>query len=183
MSNILSLSIIMPALNEEENVYAAIINTLNSFDDFGLNAEIIVVNDGSSDKTSEIVEDLCKKDQRVKLISHTTPEGIGASFWDGVDHSTKDTISMQPGDNENDPNETIRYLNLLNHDKNEFDNQVFVKVRSTGRLIKAKIDLKNDIANVNLLEDEYGISPGQACVFYSKNNQGYKVLGGGWINK
>ena len=115
MSNMLSLSIVIPALNEEENVYAAIINTLNSFDDLGLDAEIIVVNDGSTDKTPEIVKDLCKKDQRVKLISHTTPEGIGASFWDGVDHSTKDTISMQPGDNENDPNEIIRYLNLLNH--------------------------------------------------------------------
>jgi len=34
-----------------------------------------------------------------------------------------------------------------------------------------------------LLEDEYGISPGQACVFYFKNNEGYKVLGGGWIKK
>jgi tRNA-specific 2-thiouridylase len=34
-----------------------------------------------------------------------------------------------------------------------------------------------------LLEDEYGISPGQACVFYSKNKEGYKVLGGGWIKK
>ena len=31
------------------------------------------------------------------------------------------------------------------------------------------------------LEEEHGIAPGQACVFYSKNNLGYKVLGGGWI--
>ena len=36
-------------------------------------------------------------------------------------------------------------------------------------------------ANVNLLEEEHGIAPGQACVFYAKNNNGYKVLGGGWI--
>ena len=36
---------------------------------------------------------------------------------------------------------------------------------------------------LNLLEDEYGISPGQACVFYSRDNYGYKVLGGGWITK
>ncbi len=40
---------------------------------------------------------------------------------------------------------------------------------------------KNGI--IELLEDEYGISPGQACVFYSKNKIGYKVLGGGWITK
>ena len=41
----------------------------------------------------------------------------------------------------------------------------------------------NNSANIDLLEDEYGIAPGQACVFYSKNNYGYKVLGGGWIKK
>jgi tRNA-specific 2-thiouridylase len=58
---------------------------------------------------------------------------------------------------------------------------LFVKVRSTGRLIKAKIDIKNMSANVNLLEEEHGIAPGQACVFYAKNKLGYKVLGGGWI--
>ena len=42
---------------------------------------------------------------------------------------------------------------------------------------------KNDKTVLNLLEDEYGISPGQACVFYSRDNYGYKVLGGGWITK
>ena len=63
----------------------------------------------------------------------------------------------------------------------ELDKQILVKVRSTGRLLKANIDLNEDKASIELLEDEYGISPGQACVFYSKNKLGYKVLGGGWI--
>ena len=76
----------------------------------------------------------------------------------------------------------LKDLNLL-VDKKEFNKEIFIKVRSTGRLIKAKVELKNNFACVNLLEEEYGISPGQACVFYSKNNEGYKVLGGGWIKK
>ena len=38
-------------------------------------------------------------------------------------------------------------------------------------------------AEVDLCEDEIGISPGQACVFYSKNKFGDKVLGGGWITQ
>ena len=67
------------------------------------------------------------------------------------------------------------------NDQNDFENELFVKVRSTGRLIKAKIDISDTNANVNLLEEEHGIAPGQACVFYAKNNNGYKVLGGGWI--
>jgi len=77
----------------------------------------------------------------------------------------------------------LKDLNLLYGNKKELDNELFVKVRSTGKLIKAKVELDNNSANVDLLEDEYGISPGQACVFYSKNNHGYKVLGGGWIKK
>ena len=56
-------------------------------------------------------------------------------------------------------------------------------MRSTGTLLKAKIDIMKNSANVEILDKETGISPGQACVFYSKDNIGDKVLGGGWIHK
>ena len=73
-------------------------------------------------------------------------------------------------------------LNILCK-QNELKDEIYVKVRSTGKLLKAKVDLVDDFAKVNLVEVEYGISPGQACVFYSKNSDGYRVLGGGWITK
>ena len=76
----------------------------------------------------------------------------------------------------------LRDLNIL-VPKNEFEKIVSVKVRSTGKLLKAKINFVNDIAKVEILEKETGISPGQACVFYSKDEVGDKVLGGGWIDK
>ena len=64
----------------------------------------------------------------------------------------------------------------------ELEKNIFVKVRSTGSLLEAKIDLKDDnTANVSLIYPEDGISPGQACVFYNKDQFGHKVLGGGWI--
>ena len=66
--------------------------------------------------------------------------------------------------------------------KEDFNKNIFVKVRSTGNLLTAKVDLiQVDKACVNLINSEDGISPGQACVFYSKDKLGYKVLGGGWI--
>ena len=74
----------------------------------------------------------------------------------------------------------LRDINLLSSHK-ELENIVLVKVRSTGKLLKAKVEIKNDRGEVNLSEYEEGISPGQACVFYKKNNNGDKVLGGGWI--
>ncbi|MDA7572799.1 tRNA 2-thiouridine(34) synthase MnmA [Candidatus Pelagibacter sp.] len=77
----------------------------------------------------------------------------------------------------------LKDLNIITNDKKDFENELYVKVRSTGKLIKAKIDINDTSANVDLLEEELGIAPGQACVFYSKNSLGYKVLGGGWICK
>ena len=66
--------------------------------------------------------------------------------------------------------------------KLDFDEKILVKVRSTGKLLEAKIELKKEnSAEVKLEIPEDGISPGQACVFYNKDDLGYKVLGGGWI--
>ena len=71
-------------------------------------------------------------------------------------------------------------VNIL-ADKGEFNREIFAKIRSTGKLIKSKLSLIGNKAEVELLDDEYGISPGQACVFYKKDDYGDKLLGGGWI--
>ena len=76
----------------------------------------------------------------------------------------------------------LKDINFLSDIQNHKDN-LFIKVRSTGRLIRATINLNTTNVEVNLKENETGISPGQACVFYSKNKFGDKVLGGGWITK
>ena len=75
----------------------------------------------------------------------------------------------------------LKDINLLSDIENHKDS-LLIKVRSTGRLIKARIIMNKTKAEVNLSEDEIGISPGQACVFYSINKFGDKVLGGGWIS-
>ena len=78
-------------------------------------------------------------------------------------------------------NININNLNLL-VDEEYLKNDILVKVRSTGKLLKAKVNLKDDnSAEVNLKDFEDGISPGQACVFYNHDKKGFKVLGGGWI--
>ena len=76
----------------------------------------------------------------------------------------------------------LRDLNILGSQK-ELKEIIHIKVRSTGRLLKAKIDIQETTANVEILDKETGVSPGQACVFYSKDKIGDKVLGGGWIDK
>ena len=97
-------------------------------------------------------------------------------------NSDKNEIIVGPKDRLGKKIIFLNNLNLLVN-KKEFDEEIFVKVRSTGKLLDAKIDFKgHDKASVNLKISEDGISPGQACVFYKKDKLGYKVLGGGWIS-
>ena len=96
-------------------------------------------------------------------------------------NSKKNEIIVGPRDKLGKKIINLENLNLL-VDKNEFDKDIFVKVRSTGKLLQANINInenKKAVVNLNIPED--GISPGQACVFYKKDDYGYKVLGGGWI--
>ncbi|MDC0859632.1 tRNA 2-thiouridine(34) synthase MnmA [Candidatus Pelagibacter sp.] len=96
-------------------------------------------------------------------------------------NSDKNEIIVGPREKLGKKNININNLNLLVHES-ELSKQILVKVRSTGKLLEAKVDLKNDnSAEVNLKDFEDGISPGQACVFYDLDQQGHKVLGGGWI--
>tara|TARA_B100001142_G_scaffold245554_1_gene245009 strand:+ start:1680 stop:2798 length:1119 start_codon:yes stop_codon:yes gene_type:complete len=95
--------------------------------------------------------------------------------------SEKNEIVVGPRENLGKKIINLDNLNLL-VDKSELESKIFVKVRSTGNLLNAKINFKDqNIAEVNLEEKEDGISPGQACVFYKEDRFGFKVLGGGWI--
>jgi len=109
------ITLIMPALDEAANIRGAVARCLESFDRLKIAGEVLVVNDGSSDATEAIVGEMMKADPRVRMISHERPLGIGASFRDGVREARGDAVAMMPGDNENDPAETLRYLPLLEH--------------------------------------------------------------------
>ena len=109
------LTIIMPALNEEKDIKAAISDTLRAFEDCDINGKIIVINDGSADGTETIVAAIMRNDNRVSLINHDRPQGIGASFWEGVDRASGEAVCLLPGDNENDPWEIFQYHRLLEH--------------------------------------------------------------------
>ena len=96
-------------------------------------------------------------------------------------NSDKNEIIVGPKQNLIKRKIKLRDINILT-DKDEFEKDIFVKIRSTGKLIKSKLSISGNLGVVELLEDEYGISPGQACVFYKNDDYGDKLLGGGWIS-
>tara|TARA_B100000614_G_scaffold233396_1_gene228654 strand:- start:75 stop:734 length:660 start_codon:yes stop_codon:yes gene_type:complete len=98
-------------------------------------------------------------------------------------NSDKNEIIVGPKNKLGKSQIELKDVNLLT-DKKDLNQNIFVKVRSTGSLLEAKVDLeKNNNAKVSLIIPEDGISPGQACVFYSKDQFGHKLLGGGWIKE
>lgn len=114
MDTKMSLTVIMPALNEEKNILSSIEDTLAALSKYNLEGEVLVVNDGSSDSTAESVKKRIETaNGKLRILEHAKPCGIGACFYDGVREAKGDSVVMLPGDNENDPCEIIRYCDLL----------------------------------------------------------------------
>lgn len=109
-----SLTVITPALNEEENLRKAVLSIIKDLEFLGIDWEIIIVDDGSTDSTGEIADRLSCEYSKIRVIHHKRPMGVGKSFKDGLTLATKEAVTYIPGDGENDPFEIIKYIDLLN---------------------------------------------------------------------
>ena len=111
----IQISFLMPALNEEANIADALDHGREAFDRSEISGEIIVVDDGSTDKTARIVKEKMAEDkgERIKLIQHPRSRGVGASFRDGLKEARGEIVAFMPGDDENEPGEILRYFPLL----------------------------------------------------------------------
>jgi len=107
------ITVIMPALNEEQSLAASVGNVLRSFRHFTLHGELVIINDGSSDRTAEIADRLAAEHENVKALHHAAPQGIGAAFRDGVKAASGELVVYIPGDGENDAAEIFRYIPLM----------------------------------------------------------------------
>lgn len=107
------ITVIMPALNEELCLAAGVSNVLAGFQKYGVNGELLIVNDGSSDRTAEIADNLALVHDCINVLHHQAPQGIGSSFMDGVLCAKGEMVVYIPGDGENDAAEILRYLPLM----------------------------------------------------------------------
>lgn len=104
----LKLSVIMPVYNEEdtlEEIFAKVRSV-------GLVSEIVIVDDGSRDRTREILNGL-KQLQGVKVILHEKNQGKGAAVVTGIQAATEDLLIVQDADLEYDPNDYHKLVQPL----------------------------------------------------------------------
>ena len=82
------LSIIIPAYNEEKRILASLERTATYLNDSDMSYEILVVDDGSTDRTREVVRDFAKTHNAIKVISNTRNRGKGYSVKAGFEKAT-----------------------------------------------------------------------------------------------
>jgi glycosyltransferase involved in cell wall biosynthesis len=93
-----SLSFFFPALNEEDHVEALVRDALGVLPRFADDIEVTVVDDGSTDRTGRIADDLAKADPRVRVVHHGARRGYGGAVRSGLVSATKEFIFFTDGD-------------------------------------------------------------------------------------
>ena len=104
------LSIIIPCRNEEENITnttSLLTNTLSNID-----FEILIINDFSTDKTSDLLILLSKKDKRVKIYNNSQP-GLGSAIQLALNKSSGEFVAIVMADLSDDPEDLVNYYNLI----------------------------------------------------------------------
>ncbi len=96
-----TLAIVIPAMNEEENIHSLLKEIISL--DIGNIGEIIVVDDGSSDRTSGRVQSIKSNDNRIRLLRHSERAGQSASIRTGIKAAISPLIVTMDGDGQNDP--------------------------------------------------------------------------------
>ena len=94
-----SISFIVPALNEQGNIEAAVRTIYESVGEQLGEFEIVLVNDGSADKTGEIMEELARRDPRLCVVHNKRNLGFGGAFKSGLARARLDYVIRICGDN------------------------------------------------------------------------------------
>ena len=98
----MKLSIVIPCFNEEKTISKVIDKILKLSE---IDKEIIIINDGSTDNTRKILDDLKNRSQIISIHNHDKNEGKGAALKTGFGKSNGDIILVQDADLEYDPND------------------------------------------------------------------------------
>lgn len=110
MAKVDSLSVFLPAFNEERDIERTVLSVKDTLFKIAGKWELIVVNDGSKDKTRKIVEDLIDKDPRIKIINHNSNRGYGASLRSGFYSARYPWIAFMDSDGQFDFSEITAFI-------------------------------------------------------------------------
>ncbi len=108
-----SISVFFPCYNEQENIGRTVEKALSVLEKLNIDFEIIIVNDGSSDNTGRIADDIAGQDSRVKVVHHQSNLGYGVALQSGFKAAIKELVFYTDGDGQFDISEMPPLLPLM----------------------------------------------------------------------
>lgn len=110
------ISVFFPAFNDEKTIGALVSEALNLLPTLTDDYEVVVINDGSVDSTQEVLEELARGSQHMKIVRHEHNLGYGAALRSGFTHASKELIFYTDGDGQYDLTEMPKLLPLMTTD-------------------------------------------------------------------
>jgi len=108
----LSISVFFPCYNEQDNVTRIVEWALVVLEKLDADFEVIIVDDGSSDATGQIADEIASRNSKVKVVHHSTNLGYGAALQSGFKAATKELVFYTDGDGQFDIREMPPLLPL-----------------------------------------------------------------------
>lgn len=109
----MKLSVIIPARDESGCVTSTVSSVLSALRREEIPREILVVDDGSTDGTAELVEQLARRSPDIRLLRNNGRHGYGMAVRTGIEHSTGDAVAVFMADASDDPSDLVRYYRKL----------------------------------------------------------------------
>jgi len=145
MKKLKSLSVFFPVYNEEENIPLFVNEALEILPRVAQKYEIIIINDGSKDRSKKIAQTLAKENKNIRLVNHRDNRGYGAALKSGFKASKYDWVFFTDGDLQFNLHQIKKFIP---HTENHDLMIGFRKKRAEGkirafnaRLFKVYIDL------------------------------------------
>ncbi len=110
MNPLKELSVFFPAYNEEANITSTVLQALKVLPQVAIQYEVIVVNDGSSDATAPLIQNLTEKHRQLKLINHPQNLGYGATIKTGLKIARFPWICYTDSDSQFNFSEITKFL-------------------------------------------------------------------------
>jgi glycosyltransferase involved in cell wall biosynthesis len=108
-----SISVVLPAFNEEAVIGATVSAVVDFLRTITSDYEVIVVNDGSRDRTRGVVDELSQANPLIRCVSHERNRGYGAALGTGFGAATRELVFLTDGDKQFDIRELVHFLPLI----------------------------------------------------------------------
>jgi glycosyltransferase involved in cell wall biosynthesis len=118
------LSLVMPMYNEEECVKQVVNEVKEYFDENDLDFELVIVNNGSKDKTGDILEEMHKEDSRVRVVHVVKNKGYGYGVRQGLKACVGRVIGYNDGDGQVKPKDILRVYEPIKEKKSGFSKAI-----------------------------------------------------------